>query len=70
MSKDVLHLSTNWTAKEIPIPLLVQMKTYERLTVRAALEGSRELALEALITNPLVGSRDVAEQLVTEVMPA
>ncbi len=27
MSKDVLHLSTNWTAKEIPIPLLVQMKT-------------------------------------------
>jgi 6-phospho-beta-glucosidase len=58
-----------------PVPdaareLLVQMKTYERLTVRAALEGSRELALEALITNPLVGSRDVAEQLVTEVMPA
>ena len=58
-----------------PVPdaareLLVQMKTYERLTVRAALEGSRELALEALVTNPLVGSRDVAEQLVTEVMPA
>lgn len=58
-----------------PIPdvvrdLLVKMKTYERLTVRAALEGSRELALEALVTNPLVGSRDVAEQLVTEVMPA
>ncbi len=58
-----------------PVPdavrdLLVQMKTYERLTVRAALEGSRELALEALATNPLVGRRDVAEQLVTEVMPA
>lgn len=58
-----------------PVPdavrdLLVQMKTYERLTVRAALEGSRELALEALATNPLVGSRAVAEQLVTEVMPA
>jgi len=58
-----------------PVPdaareLLVQMKTYERLTVRAALEGSRELALEALVTNPLVGNRDVAAQLVTEVMPA
>ncbi len=58
-----------------PVPdaareLLVRMKTYERLTVRAALEGSRELALEALATNPLVGSRAVAEQLVTEVMPA
>jgi 6-phospho-beta-glucosidase len=58
-----------------PVPdsardLLVQMKTYERLTVRAALESSRELALEALATNPLVGSRDVAERLVAEVMPA
>ncbi len=58
-----------------PVPeaareLLVQMKTYERLTVRAALEGSRELATEALVTNPLVGSRDIAEKLVKEVMPA
>jgi 6-phospho-beta-glucosidase len=58
-----------------PVPdavrdLLVQMKTYERLTVQAALEGSRDLALEALITNPLVGRRDVAEKLVMEVMPA
>ena len=55
---------------EAALELLVQMKTYERLTVRAALESSRELATQALITNPLVGSRDVAERLVTEVMPA
>jgi len=58
-----------------PIPeavrgLLVQVKEYERLTVRAALEGSAALAVEALARNPLVGRRDLAERLVPEVMPS
>lgn len=58
-----------------PVPeeareLLVQMKTYERLTVKAALEGSRDVAAEALTINPLVGRKDVAERLAAEVMPA
>ena len=58
-----------------PVPeqvrdLLVQIKEYERLTVRAALEGSADLAIEALVRNPLVGRRDLAERLVPEVMPS
>ncbi len=50
--------------------LLVRVKKYERLTVRAALERSEELAVEALTLNPLVDSRDLAQRLVAEVMPA
>jgi 6-phospho-beta-glucosidase len=58
-----------------PIPdaardLLVRVKAYERLTVRAALEGSADLAVEALTLNPLVGRRDLAQRLLAEVMPS
>jgi 6-phospho-beta-glucosidase len=58
-----------------PVPeaareLLVPIKEYERLTVRAALEGSTRLAVEALVRNPLVGRRDLAERLIAEVMPS
>jgi 6-phospho-beta-glucosidase len=58
-----------------PIPeaardLLLRVKEYERLTVRAALEGSADLTVEALILNPLVGRRDLAQRLVAEVMPS
>jgi 6-phospho-beta-glucosidase len=58
-----------------PIPeaareLLVPVKEYERLTLRAALEGSSELAVEALVRNPLVGRRDLATRLIAEVMPS
>lgn len=58
-----------------PIPdaardLLVRVKAYERLTVRAALEGSPDLAIEALALNPLVGRRDLAQRLLAEVMPS
>jgi 6-phospho-beta-glucosidase len=57
-----------------PVPaaareLLVRVKEYERLTVRAALERSEELAVEALTLNPLVDSRDLAQRLVAEVTP-
>ncbi len=46
--------------------LLVQVKEYERLTVRAALGGSRALALDALAANPLVRSRELAATLLDE----
>ncbi len=36
------------------LDLILRVKAYERLTIRAALSGSRELALEALSANPLV----------------
>jgi 6-phospho-beta-glucosidase len=44
--------------------LLVQVKTYERLTVRAALARDRQLAVEALASNPLIASADLARTLV------
>jgi 6-phospho-beta-glucosidase len=44
-------------------PLFQQVKDYERLTARAALEGSATLAITGLATNPLVPNRLVAEQL-------
>jgi 6-phospho-beta-glucosidase len=57
-----------------PVPegvqdLLVRVKEYERLTVQAALGGSSKLVVEALVQNPLVGRRHLAEQLISEVMP-
>jgi 6-phospho-beta-glucosidase len=43
--------------------LVQQVKAYERLAVRAAVGGSRDLALRALLANPLVGDYEVAVPL-------
>ncbi|MFZ0885411.1 MAG: hypothetical protein WAN14_18565 [Candidatus Acidiferrales bacterium] len=51
-------------------PLLLQVKEYERLTVRASVEHSRKFALAALEKNPLVGRQDVAQQVLTEYLQA
>lgn len=45
--------------------LVQQVKAVERLTIRAALEGSERLAREALALHPLVDSVTVAGQLLT-----
>ena len=44
--------------------LLLQVKEFERITVNAALQGSRSLAIDALAANPLVKRRELAEKLV------
>ncbi|MBI3492293.1 MAG: 6-phospho-beta-glucosidase [Acidobacteria bacterium] len=44
--------------------LVVQVKDYERRTVRAALTGDRSLAVNALARNPLVPSAELADRLV------
>lgn len=49
--------------------LVVQVKQYERLTVRAALSGDRSLAVAALARNPLVPSAEVAGRLVSALLP-
>jgi alpha-galactosidase/6-phospho-beta-glucosidase family protein len=46
--------------------LLLQVKEYERLTVRASVEQSHEMALAALEKNPLVARREVAKQVLAE----
>jgi 6-phospho-beta-glucosidase len=43
--------------------LVAQVKAYERLTILAAMSGSREDALLALMTNPLVSDYDTAKPL-------
>jgi len=50
--------------------LLLQMKEYERLTVQASVERSREKALAALEKNPLVGRSEVAQQVLAEYLEA
>ena len=51
-------------------PLMLQVKEYERLAVRASVEHSRDMALAALEKNPLVGTREVAEQVLAEYLRA
>jgi 6-phospho-beta-glucosidase len=46
--------------------LVLQVKEYERLTVRAAIAGDRRLAIEALATHPVVPSYRVAAQIVDQ----
>ena len=47
-----------------PRELIVKVKTYERATVKAALTGDRNDAINALTLNPLIQSRDKAAKLV------
>jgi 6-phospho-beta-glucosidase len=56
-----------------PMPLSVRglvqaVKAYEQLTIQAALTGSRETAIEALMVNPLVGSYSKASRFVDRVL--
>jgi 6-phospho-beta-glucosidase len=50
--------------------LLLQVKEYERLTVRAATEHSREMALAALEKNPLVGQPKIAGEVLRDYVQA
>lgn len=61
-----VHVLPVGHAPEVVRPLLLQVKEYERLTVRAALEHSRQAALAALVKNPLVARPEIAQQVLTE----
>jgi 6-phospho-beta-glucosidase len=50
--------------------LVQAAKAYEELAVHAARSGDREVALRALIANPLVGRWEMAEPLVRELLEA
>jgi len=50
--------------------LVQHAKAYERLTIEAAITGSRTVALKALITNPLVGDVDRAAALLDALLDA
>jgi 6-phospho-beta-glucosidase len=58
---------------EMPLGIrgLVQaVKAYESLTVEAAVKGSPQLALQALMSHPLVPSWDVAKPLMEQLLEA
>jgi 6-phospho-beta-glucosidase len=48
--------------------LLQVVKAYEELTVRAAVEGDMDAALQALTIHPLVGSAKLAKQLLDDIL--
>ena len=80
-ANDAVELPCHVSSKGVAVPavghapeavraLLLQVKEYERLTVRAATEHSREAALAALEKNPLVGRREIAQQVLAEYVKA
>jgi len=50
--------------------LVQQVKAYERLTVKAAVDGDRDAALKALLANPLVARYSVARPLLDAILDA
>jgi 6-phospho-beta-glucosidase len=50
--------------------LVQAVKAYESLTVQAAVEGSRRIAMQALMAHPLVPSWSVAKPLLEELLAA
>ena len=50
--------------------LVRQVKAYERLAVRAATTGDRQVAQEALAANPLAGGPALAEELLDAILAA
>lgn len=48
--------------------LVQQVKAYEQLTVQAAVFGDRNAALAALMSNPLIPSADVAQDLLDDIV--
>jgi 6-phospho-beta-glucosidase len=58
---------------EIPLPirgLIQSVKCYESLTVQAAVEGSRKIALQALMAHPFVSDWKVAKPMMEELLTA
>ena len=58
---------------ELPIAvngLVQQMKSFERIAVEAAVEGSKNKAILALAINPLTPSDNVAKEIVIEMLEA
>ena len=56
---------------EIPLPirgLIQSVKSYESLVVKAAVEGSKEIALQALMAHPLVPGWEVARPLLDDLL--
>ena len=60
------HPIAQGSVPEGALALIRQVKLYERLTVQAADEGSYEVALEALLAHPLIGSYPAAKSILDD----
>jgi 6-phospho-beta-glucosidase len=60
------HPIAQGTMPEAAAALIAQVKLYERHTVRAAVEGSYDAALEALLVHPLVASYPAAKRILDD----
>lgn len=58
-------LAGEWPLRPEDLHLVMRVKEYERLAIRAIIEDSSLLAEEALVTHPLVARRDLARRLVS-----
>jgi 6-phospho-beta-glucosidase len=67
---DGLHTVAAGDVPTDSLLLMQAVKRYERLTVQAVRERSRELAVEALLAHPLVGSYPTAVSLVNDYLAA
>jgi 6-phospho-beta-glucosidase len=50
--------------------LVEQVKAYEMLTIEAAMSGDRQIALRALLANPLIGRWELAKELLDALLEA
>jgi 6-phospho-beta-glucosidase len=66
VAKDVVRPLALAPLPERELGLMLQVKAYERLTVRAVAEGSKAAAVEALTIHPLVRDYGLACRLVEE----
>ena len=55
---------------EYLIGMMQAVKSYERLTVKAAVNGDRDAALAALMVHPLIGDYDIAAPMLEEMLLA
>jgi 6-phospho-beta-glucosidase len=63
VAHDVLRPLATGSVPLGPLSLMQQVKTYERLTIAAATEGSYAKALHALTIHPLVRDHDLARSV-------
>jgi 6-phospho-beta-glucosidase len=63
VSRDGPHVLPGRELPPAAAELAARIKEVERLTIRAAVEGSRSLALEAMVSHPVMTSRAAAERI-------
>lgn len=68
VSKDKVSAGSTPDVPEAMKSLMIQVKTYEELTIQAAMTGDRKSAYQALLVNPLVGSASKAKPVLEELL--